>query len=534
MSRFMKRYRSWLLPVTGLVVYLICSLIWLNSWPPPDLDEGIFANPALNLIQHGNFGSSAMTGVFGMGKVTFWFLPLYPLLLTIPILLFGFHLWSIRLLSVVVGLATLFVLQRLSRALGASEKGAGLLMILLGTSYFYLDVARLGRMEVLLGFLISAELLCLVRARSSQRWSLFVLAGILSGAALLTHPLGVVAVLALFIWCFPDRRGAEGQRDWRGSMRQLALALGAMGATLLPFVFFVLHKGAGEFWQQIVVYQRYCYIRQGFLGGPLDHARELWRLLRSTITWGFMVANVFLLSWLAWPLRASRRLGLLVVSSLMLMIFAYPSTYINYWIPVVYIPLAIGAAIEKLSALPSDAQTRYPRLQKAAVAAAFVVIVVSNLYVHSRRLMQFRGYDPDRVMADIHDLVETKAPRSKRILGSSTFLFAFPDKDLHAVFAVASAIDLRGVSWRQALAEVSPEVIIVDGQLASGVWPAFSAPPDGMQGFLSRNGRFLGAVKSNVSSSPIDADVYAVDPRIFRGGKDSPENHLGHPLAVVP
>ena len=126
------RRRSTVMIGSCVLAYLIIALVRLNGWPPPDLDEAMFANPALNLIHLGNFGSSAMTGVFGMGRATFWFLPLHSLLLTIPIMLFGFHLWSVRLLSVALGLATLIVLHRLSLALGASRTAATLLVLFLG------------------------------------------------------------------------------------------------------------------------------------------------------------------------------------------------------------------------------------------------------------------------------------------------------------------------------------------------------------------------------------------------------------------
>lgn len=159
---------------------------------------------------------------------------------------------------------------------------------------------------------------------------------------------------------------------------------------------------------------------------------------------------------------------------------------------------------------------------------AFLTLLASSLFAFSYWLRFFWNYDPDQSLAQLHSLVEEKAPGRRRILGSPTFLFAFPEKDFHSVFAVASAIDLRGLSWREALSEVSPEVIIVDSQLASGVWPAFSAPPDGLQEFLRLHGHFLGAVKSPLSTTPTDAEVYALDPAVFQS-----REVLQQPKAVI-
>jgi len=441
---------------------------------------------------------------------------------------FGFHLWSVRLLSVILGLATLILLHRLSRALGATERAAALLVLLLGTDYFFLGVTRLGRMEALLGFLLTAFLLCLDRARKSQSRNLFLLAGALSGLSLLTHPLGVVTILALLVWCFPGKRGLDEPRDWQTSSKQVAMAGATMVLTLLPYVVFILREGVGEFWQQMVIYQRYCYIRQGFWGGPFHHAEDLWRLLRTTVTWEFFFARVCIVVWLAWPGRTSRKLTTLVVLTVFLMLFAYPSTYINYWVPAVYIFLAVSAATGKLSTSPPSPNRWFVRIHQAGVAIAFLTLLASSLFVCSYRLLFFRNYDPDQSLAQLRSLVEEKAPGRQRILGSPTFLFAFPEKDFHSVFAVASTIDLRGLSWREALSEVSTEVIVVDSQLASGVWPAFPAPPDGLQEFLRQHGHFLGAIKSPLSTTPTDAEVYAIDPAVFQSREAPPR-----PEAVI-
>jgi 4-amino-4-deoxy-L-arabinose transferase-like glycosyltransferase len=498
-----------------VLAYLICALPYLDRWPPPDIDEAIFANPALNLIHYGNFGSSAMAGVFGMGRVTFWFLPLHSILLIIPIELFGFHLWSVRLLSVVLGLGTLIVLHRLSRTLGASENAATLLVLFVGTDFDVLGVARFARMEALLGFLQSAVLLCLIRARQSEHPKLLVLGGVLAGASLLTHPLGASTILAFLVLFFPRREDSDGTRDW-GRWRSSALLFAAgMCAALLPYVTFIIREGLGEFWKQMVVYQTYCYKLQGFWGGPLDRLGELLRLLRSTVSWEFFLFKICLLGWLAWPPKGARSLFWLGVSNAFLLLLAWPSTLMYYWIPMVYLPLAACAVAGKVSSAPGGLASAAARLRRAGVAFLFAGMIACNLVYFSRRLVPALRYDPGRSLAELRSLVAKRPGRPHKVLGSTIFLFALPTEDFRALFVVSSAIDFKGLSSRQALAEVSPDIIIVDGVLASGAWPAFFFPPDGLRAFLFRNGRFLGAAKSGWAGSPTEAEVFEVDPALF-------------------
>jgi 4-amino-4-deoxy-L-arabinose transferase-like glycosyltransferase len=163
-------------PVLCILLYVVLATVYLERWPVPDFDEGLYANPALNLIQKGNFGSSAMSGVLDLGRVTFWFLPLHSLLLWLPIKLLGFHVWAVRLFSVVCGLLTLLALYKLARSLGVGDKAATLLVLFMGTDFMFLEIARRSRMEALLCFFHVTLLLLLIRAHQTGRsWSYFVL-----------------------------------------------------------------------------------------------------------------------------------------------------------------------------------------------------------------------------------------------------------------------------------------------------------------------------------------------------------------------
>ncbi len=199
--------------------------------PVPDDDEAFFANPALNLLHQGNFGSSTLAGLLGFDPVTLWFPPLQSLTLVIPIKLFGLQLWSIRLMSVLWGLLTLVALFRTGVLLGMERKAGLLFLLFLGTDFSFLNLARLARDEALLGFLDSAMLLCLARASLSNRRTPLVIAGILAGLSFLTHPLALFSLPAFLLFPPPKRPAPEEPIGWKAWTQKALLFGGAIGVT---------------------------------------------------------------------------------------------------------------------------------------------------------------------------------------------------------------------------------------------------------------------------------------------------------------
>ena len=84
---------------------------------------------------------------------------------------------------------------------------------------------------------------------------------------------------------------------------------------------------------------------------------------------------------------------------------------------------------------------------------------------------------------------------------------------------VAEKDELSG-SGSPALADVAPEVIIVDELTVSGVWPTFDIPLDGLRAFLLRNGKLLGTVSPGPHWPLGPVEVFRVDPRIFNAEQE--------------
>ncbi len=294
--------------IIGTILYLTLALLYLDRWPGLGFDEGCFANPALNLLRDGNFGSSTMKGVLSMDRVTFWFLPLHSILLAAPNKLFGFGYWPGRALNVFWGLLTVLMAYRMALLVGASRRAALWLLFFLGTDYALIYLTRSGRMEPLLAFLHASVLVCLMQGAAKKDSRLVFLAGILTGAALLTHPLGALSVLAFLILVVGATDKTSDEPEWKCMVRPALLF--AFGAFLicLPYAVYVFRQGVGEFYQQMVVYQNYCYRMMNLSSQPLPHAQALWNEMMGSLTGKFFVFKVLLLGCLCWPIRGARRL----------------------------------------------------------------------------------------------------------------------------------------------------------------------------------------------------------------------------------
>ena len=102
-----KNYRIFIVILTSIAIF--CILASISSLTTrPESDEGGFANPAINLVREGHFG----TTVFDMEKTTmtrinertYWVMPLFLLHASANFRIFGFSVFSMRLVSIFWGL----------------------------------------------------------------------------------------------------------------------------------------------------------------------------------------------------------------------------------------------------------------------------------------------------------------------------------------------------------------------------------------------------------------------------------------------
>jgi hypothetical protein len=257
------RYRIMVVAIVAYCVLVFVSTLTLR----PSSDEGMLADPALNLITRGRLGSSIMdetgTPYSGINQHTYFMPPLHFVLLAGCYKIFGFGLFQTRFLAAGFGLLLLAAWFAIIRGLRIQSAEWFVLALVLDSG-FVVACSR-GRMDLecaALGLSAIAVYLTL-RERS---FGMAVLASssliVLSG---LSHPYGIIYLIdtiALTLWL--DRK----RWSWRVGMLALApciLGAAAWGAYILedPAEFvrqFMLNATAGG--------------RLGFLAAPL---RALYR-----------------------------------------------------------------------------------------------------------------------------------------------------------------------------------------------------------------------------------------------------------------
>lgn len=167
----------------------------------PQIDEGMFASPALNLATEGFFGTTVLeierSPLTRINERTYWVLPLYLLNTAASFKVFGFSLFTMRLVNVFWGFALIAAWYFIARELSKNAKIAVLTLILVACNYTVLDTAASGRMDMMsasLGFIALAAYLTLrerhLAAAVFVSQSFVVLAG-------LTHPNGIMAFAGL-------------------------------------------------------------------------------------------------------------------------------------------------------------------------------------------------------------------------------------------------------------------------------------------------------------------------------------------------
>jgi 4-amino-4-deoxy-L-arabinose transferase-like glycosyltransferase len=199
----------------AIFVLVLASMAWFGYFakplllkhPPVSVDEALFANPAISLLHHGTMSTDLLRGTMpGIGQHTYWTPPLYFLYLAAVFRIAGPSLVSLRLATTATALAVLFLTYLLSIRTGLSRRMALLPVCLVAVDAMFLRGALVGRMDMLtLCFILLALWMA---TRSFAPWNSFV-TGVTCAIALLTHPAGIVApiaVIAFYLLSAESRR----------------------------------------------------------------------------------------------------------------------------------------------------------------------------------------------------------------------------------------------------------------------------------------------------------------------------------------
>ncbi|MBI4889190.1 MAG: glycosyltransferase family 39 protein [Acidobacteria bacterium] len=196
----------------------------MESTPIPN--EAWFADPALNLLQHGHLGTSILssegTWLAGIDRHTYWVMPLHLVLQAAWYKAFGFNLLTLRLLSFFCGLGLIAAWYVILREIPGTARAAPVCVFLLALDYQFLRSATFGRMEALCALLGSGGLAVFLLLNARHPGWARLAAHALAALGLLAHPSAFVYTLDLLVLEF-------FLSGWRPTPR-------AMIATLVPYL----------------------------------------------------------------------------------------------------------------------------------------------------------------------------------------------------------------------------------------------------------------------------------------------------------
>jgi 4-amino-4-deoxy-L-arabinose transferase-like glycosyltransferase len=187
----------------------------------PQIDEGMFASPALNLADKGHFGTTVLetenSPLTRIDERTYWVMPLFLINVSASFKAFGAGIFTMRLVSIFWGLVLLAAWYFIVLKLSGNRNIAFVCLALLACDYTILDTASSARMDMMsaaLGFAAAAIYLHFRERNLLLAVALSQTLVVLNG---LTHPNGILAFFALiFLTLYLDFR--------RLSVKHLAVA----------------------------------------------------------------------------------------------------------------------------------------------------------------------------------------------------------------------------------------------------------------------------------------------------------------------
>jgi 4-amino-4-deoxy-L-arabinose transferase-like glycosyltransferase len=216
--------------VLGVYLALAIAMVLTRQ---PWCDEGWFASPAVNLVEHGHMGTTVYDPPADLPRfdhLTYWMPPVHFVVQAAFYRVLGVSVVVQRLISVLAGLVALGATFIIARTLTRSVGIAVLAMALLGTDNIFIIGCGDGRMDLLCSALGLAGIASYLALRET-RLPLATFAGhalvVTSG---LTHPNGILPLALLLVIQVGLDRKRLGAREVALTLVPYLVGAGAWGA----------------------------------------------------------------------------------------------------------------------------------------------------------------------------------------------------------------------------------------------------------------------------------------------------------------
>ncbi len=168
-------------------------------------DEVIINDASISLARGQGYAATSFTNShYGIDRLFAHFPPLYPLTESLAFRAFGFSVYSLRLTTTVMSIATTIalalLLYRLCRTKLLNWDTAILISALYCTNPALIALERTARMESMIGLLVMLSLAAVLAAATrpvERTWPLTLAAGALGGLCLAVHPESITALMFL-------------------------------------------------------------------------------------------------------------------------------------------------------------------------------------------------------------------------------------------------------------------------------------------------------------------------------------------------
>jgi len=198
-----------ILKIAIISTYLLLALNLLTKDPSVFPDESSFSTTAYKLIKGDKFGQRPFEKhLFLIEETTLTqYGPIYYLLLSIPLKIFGYSIYTIRLFSVFIGLLTLLLFYFLIQEITQSKTLGLLSMFLLSIDINFLRMARMGRMDILVAFFTLAVYLFYLKNYNKSSAIKNLILGLFLSLPLLTHFFnGILPLLVICLHLFLNKK----------------------------------------------------------------------------------------------------------------------------------------------------------------------------------------------------------------------------------------------------------------------------------------------------------------------------------------
>ncbi len=365
----LRRIPALLLILTLALMLRLIAIDARNLW----YDEAfavLFAEKGLSAMLYGT-----LTPVAGGAA------DIHPLLyyttLNIWMNIFGEGAFAVRLWSVILGIATIYVIYLLGRDLFGEKTGLAAAFIT-AISPFHVQYSQETRMYSLMGLLLIGATWCVVRGWRSKSWGWWIAFGVLCGLAMYAQQLSAFYLIALGLVPFLAQR--------RDMIVRMCIGIGIALLVYAPWLVNIpsqLDKVGSYYWIAKPELSRFLVTTRTFLAGWLEFrdAALLITLALANILVIFLIVQVFF--YLRRPRRdTSERWALFFV----LWLFAAPVVLmwlISQWRPIYLDRGLIASALMLYLALAwLFTRSGLPRPVAVLLGTVGIVLAAIGLYTH--------------------------------------------------------------------------------------------------------------------------------------------------------